>query len=52
MNEPIPAKDAIAGILGASADSKLMSLIPIGVPAYTPKNKTYKPMEDIVSIIE
>jgi nitroreductase len=52
MNEPILAREAIGEILGAGAGEKLMSLIPIGRPAYTPKNKTYKPLEEIVTLIE
>jgi nitroreductase len=52
MNEPILAKEEISKILGASADMKLMSLIPIGRPAYAPKGKTYKPIANIVDIIE
>ena len=52
MNEPVFAKAEISAILGASADMKLMSLIPIGRPAYTPKNKAYKPIEEVVKIID
>jgi nitroreductase len=51
MNEPVFAKEEISTILGAASDMKLMSLIPIGRPAYAPKGKTYKPIEEIVKII-
>ncbi len=52
MNEPILAKDSISAILGMAPEDKLMSLIPIGHPAYQPKAKHYKPISEIVKVIE
>ena len=39
MNDPIIAKDAISEYLGMDAGKKLISLIPVGIPAYTPPGK-------------
>ena len=52
MNEPVLAKEGISKILGLAPEEKLMSLIPIGHPAYTPRSKVYKPISEIVKVIE
>ena len=52
MNEPILAEEEISVILGAGKEERLMSLIPIGHPAYQPKAKRYKPISEIVKVIE
>jgi nitroreductase len=52
MNDPIVAKDEISGFLGMPADSRLISLIPIGMSAYTPRGKKFKPLDEVLRIIE
>jgi nitroreductase len=49
MNEPLIAKDEIEDILGKKG---LISLIPVGYPLYSPKNKEYKSLSDIIEIIQ
>lgn len=51
MNEPAVAGAEIGKLLGVHGDHRFISLIPIGVPAYTPKNKDMKDMEDVFSTI-
>ena len=52
MNDPIIAREAISVYLGMDADKKLISLIPVGIPAYTPRGKKYKDMRDVIKIID
>lgn len=51
MNEPAMAGAEINRILGIPEGQRFMSLIPIGFPAYTPKNKDMKPMSEIFTKI-
>lgn len=50
MSEPAIAGEEINRILGVPLDNKFVSLIPIGMPAYSPKDKKLKALEDIFSI--
>lgn len=52
MNEPTIAGAKINKILGLPEEYKFMSLIPIGVPAYTPRNKAMKDMHEVFKIID
>jgi nitroreductase len=52
MNEPAIAGKRANSILGVSDELKFMSLIPIGYPAYTPRNKTLKDFNQVLKIIE
>lgn len=51
MNEPAIAGKEINEVLGVSPEQKFISIIPIGIPAYTPKNKAMKDMNEVFSII-
>jgi len=51
MNEPAVAADSIRKILGQPESCRLLSLIPVGRPAYTPREKIYKPFDEICEII-
>lgn len=50
MNDPIVAAREICQALGLSDESQLLSVIPFGKPAYTPRSKVFKPMEEILEI--
>ncbi|HEX3037662.1 MAG TPA: nitroreductase family protein [Oscillospiraceae bacterium] len=52
MNEPTIAGKTINSILGVSEELKFMSLISIGYPACTPRNKTMKDFNQVLKIIE
>ena len=52
MNDPVIAKAEISQYLGMTSDEKLVSLIPVGIPAFTPKGKKYKDFNDVVKVIE
>lgn len=51
MNEPAIAGDEIGRILGVPEDNKFISLIPIGVPAYSPREKRMKDFDEVFSAI-
>ncbi|SHK99098.1 nitroreductase family protein [Desulforamulus aeronauticus] len=51
MNDPAIAGLEINEILGIPPEQKFISLIPVGVPAYTPKSKKMKEMSEVFSII-
>lgn len=51
MNEPAIAGEEIGKILGVPDDNKFMSLIPIGIPAYTPKEKKMKDFDEVFSMV-
>lgn len=51
MNEPAIAGEEINEILGVPLEQRFISLIPIGVPAYMPKDKKMKDMSEVFSII-
>lgn len=51
MNEPAIAGKEINRILNIPAGHKFISLIPVGYPAYTPKNKDIKDLGDVFTII-
>ncbi len=52
MNEPAIAGKEINKILGEPLEHKFISLIPVGIPAYTPKNKKMKDLNEVFSLIE
>lgn len=52
MNEPALAGKKANIILGVPEDYRLMSFIPIGRPAYTPRDKKMKPVNEIFKLIE
>lgn len=51
MNEPAIAGEEINKILKTSLDYQFMSLIPIGIPAYTPREKKMKELAEIFANI-
>lgn len=52
MNEPAVAAEEITRILGEPAEHKLISLVPVGWPAYTPRGKELKLMQEVFRIVE
>ena len=52
MNEPALAGKAINHILGVPDEHLFMSMIPVGVPAYRPREKKMKEMSEVFRIIE
>lgn len=52
MNDPVIAGNKVNQILGVPENHKFISLIPIGVPAYTPRDKKMKALEEIFKIIK
>ncbi len=51
MNDPVVAEREINKLFGIPENHRLMSVIPIGKPAYTPFEKQMKPMEEILEIL-
>lgn len=51
MNEPTIAGNKINKILDIPDDLKFMSLIPVGYPAYSPRNKSMKNFNEVFKII-
>lgn len=51
MNEPAVAGEEINRILEIPVENRFISLIPVGFPAYIPRNKTMKDMSEVYSII-
>lgn len=51
MNEPAIAGNEINEVLNVSLEHRFVSIIPIGVPAYTPHNKKMKDIDEVFSII-
>lgn len=51
MNEPAVARERIGEILHVPAEECLMSLIPVGVPAYRPRTKKMKPLNEVFRYI-
>lgn len=51
MNEPAIAGAEISEIIGIPKDAKFISLIPIGVPAYSPRNKKMKDLKEVLSFL-
>jgi nitroreductase len=50
MNEPSVAGDEINSILGVPKNERFMSLIPIGKPAYIPREKNMKELSEVFTI--
>ena len=51
MNDPIVSAEEINEFIGALEGHRLMSVIPVGKPAYVPREKQMKPMSDVFKII-
>lgn len=51
MNDPVIAEEDIKRFLDIPESYRLISLIPVGRPAYTPREKRMKPLEDVLRII-
>ena len=49
MNEPALAGEEIGRILNAPPGAKLISLVPVGVPAYFPREKRMKDWNEVFS---
>ncbi len=50
MNEPAIAGSEINRILGVPEKARFISLIPVGIPAYVPREKEMKDLEKVFSI--
>lgn len=50
MNDPIISQKNICDVLAAPADWQLISVIPVGKPAYTPHEKLLKNIDEVLSI--
>ena len=51
MNDPIIANLEICKLLNTPNDARLMSIIPVGYPAYSPRDKQIKPLSEILTIL-
>ena len=51
MNEPAIAGNEINKILNVSLEHRFISIVPVGIPAYTPQNKKMKDIDEVFSII-
>lgn len=51
MNDPVVAEQEISALFDVPPQHRLLSVIPIGKPAYTPRQKCMKPMEEILTIL-
>ncbi len=51
MNDPIVAAKEINEFIGADEGHRLMSVIPVGKPAYIPREKQMKPMSEVFEIM-
>lgn len=52
MNEPAIAGKKMNSILGVAEELKFMSLVSVGYPAYTPRNKQMKALSEVFELIE
>lgn len=51
MNDPIVSAEEINAFISAPEGHRLMSVIPVGKPAYTPREKSVKPLTEIMKIV-
>lgn len=51
MNDPVIAEPEIKALLNTPSGYRLMSVIPVGYPAYTPRTKPMKPMDCVLEIL-
>jgi nitroreductase len=51
MNEPAIAGTEINEVLNVPLDHRFISIVPVGIPAYAPRNKKMKNMDEVFSII-
>lgn len=52
MNDPVIAEEGIKRFLDVPEGYRLMSLIPVGLPAYTPQKKAMKPLSEVLEILD
>lgn len=50
MNEPVMCSDKISAVLEVNPEYKLLSVIPVGKPAYNPYPKTSKTLDEVLEI--
>ncbi len=50
MNDPILARAEIESLLNVPDGHRLMSVIPVGKPAYSPRDKAMKPLSEVFEI--
>lgn len=51
MNDPIVSAKEINEFIGVPEGCRLMSVIPLGKPAYVPREKQMKPLSEVLEII-
>jgi nitroreductase len=51
MNEPAIAEAEINRILSVPPEERLISLIPVGYPAYTPRAKEMKDLTEVFRVV-
>lgn len=51
MNHPTLAGERINEVLGVPADQRLISIIPVGIPDYAPREKRMKPLDEVFTIL-
>ena len=51
MNDPIVSADKISALLGVNPDYRLLSVIPVGKSAYTPRPLPSKTVDDVFELI-
>ncbi len=52
MNDPVVGESAIKELLQIKEEQRLISVIPVGMPAYNPREKQYKELDDVFQIIK
>lgn len=50
MNDPVIAQKQIKELLQIKSEQRLLSVIPVGIPAYTPREKPYKPLDEVFEL--
>lgn len=51
MNDPVIAEPEIKALLHTPSDYRLMSIVPVGYSAYTPRTKPMKPVDSVLEIL-
>lgn len=51
MNDPIVSEKEINELMNIKKGQRLLSVIPVGKPAYTPREKVMKPLAEILEIV-
>lgn len=52
MNSPVLYKERLCKALDVPEGQKLISILPVGHPAYTPREKALKPLSEVLTLID